>query len=351
MNLSFIIPLYNAENYLVQCLDSIFNQDLDENDFEVIVIDDGSTDNSYLKAKEFAKNKGSINVYHQENKGVSATRNKGIELAKGKYLWFIDSDDYIIFNTANQLIKCAEKYHLDILEFKMIRTESRMLNNTLNEAPAVSKIKVLDGKDYVSSKSFNDSCCVYLFRRQFILNTKVRFIEGKIMEDMIFTAEIIPKSQKIAYFPLDVYRYIINPNSIWTNKKSQSFRKSIEDFIFMTKKFTHLIKDYEINNIDTTVIKSKQQNMLFNILKRLFISDYSLYELQNIIKDLKNNNLYPMQKHKGKGFLRKYEILIFNKKYLFLFEVFMYRLFKGPIDNYIIKRYQKKKEKEVMQLR
>ena len=344
MRLSYIIPLFNAENYIHQCLNSICNQPIDKKDFEIIVIDDGSKDESFLRAKEIAKQNDNIKVYHQENKGVSETRNRGIDLAKGNYIWFIDSDDYIISDTSNLLINCIEKYNLDILEFKMIRTKSRILNKPINNTPS-SDIKVLSGKVYASSFGYNESCCTSLYRRAFLLNTKIRFVEGKIMEDMVFNAEIVPLSNRIAYYPLNVYRYVINPKSIWTNKEPKALRKSIEDFIFMTKKISSIIKAYELNNIDTRIIKSKQQEMLYNITKRLLISNYKTNELNTIIKDLTINNIYPLQKYKGDNFYRKIETFLFNRKFLFLITVSIYRLFKSPIDNFIIKRYQRKKEK------
>ncbi|WP_117882559.1 glycosyltransferase [Aureibaculum luteum] len=348
MKLSFIIPLYNAEKYIEQCLSSIHNQSMILNDYEVIVIDDGSSDNGILKARKIAKEYSNMVVYHQENKGVSATRNRGIDLAKGDYIWFIDSDDYIISDTANILLSIAEKYDLDILEFKMVRTESRTLNKTfLGKKNSKQQISIYSGKEYAALIDLNDSTCTNLYKRQFLINTKIRFIEGKVMEDMTFNAEVFPKSNKIAYFPLDAYRYVINPNSIWTNKESKALRKSIEDFIFMTIKFNHFISEYKKNNIGTSIIETKQQNMLFNISKRLLTSDFKISEINNKIKELSQNNLYPIHPFKGKEFYRKLETFVFNRKYLFLLSVFIYRIFKRPIDYFVIKKYQRNKEKHI----
>ncbi|MDY7394108.1 glycosyltransferase [Aureibaculum sp. 2210JD6-5] len=347
MKLSYIIPLYNAEKYLKQCLDSIYGQQINKRDFEVIVIDDGSTDKSLLKANKIAEQYDNIKVYHQDNKGVSATRNKGIELAKGKYIWFIDSDDYIISDTANLLIECLEKNNLDILEFQLIRTESRALNISIHNNPSLSDIKVLNGKIYASTRGYNESCCTSIYKREFLLSTSLRFIEGRIMEDMAFNAEIVPLSNRIAYFPLDVYRYVINPKSIWTNREPIAFRKSIDDFIFMAKKFTKIIADYQINDVDTKIIKLRQQEMLFNISKRLLMSNYTINELNCIFKDLSAHNLYPIMPYKGKGLYRKLETSIFNKRYLFLLAVLNYRIFKKQINYFIIRKYQRKKEKQI----
>ncbi|MBJ2172626.1 glycosyltransferase [Aureibaculum sp. A20] len=345
MILSFIIPMYNAEEYIEQCLYSIIDQPVNKNIFEIILINDGSTDNSLSKANEISKKHKSITVYSQKNKGLSATRNRGIELARGAYIWFIDADDYIIPNTVNTLLSCLKKHNLDILEFQYIRTESRVLNVSINNNPSLADVKVQNGKKYVARRGYNESCCISIYRRELIIQIGVRFIEGKIMEDMVFNAEIVPKANRIAYYPLDAYRYVINPNSIWMNEESAAYRKSITDFIFMTKKISFFIKDYKQNDIGTKIIESKQQEMLFNISKRLLTSDFTISEINTIIKDLRKHKLYPLSKYNGISKFRKFENYMFNKKLLFLLSIRIYRFFKKPIDHFIIKKYRQRREK------
>ncbi|QCX39143.1 glycosyltransferase [Aureibaculum algae] len=345
MILSFIIPMYNAEQYIEQCLYSIIEQPINKNTFEIILINDGSTDNSLSKANEISKKHKNITVYDQENIGLSATRNRGIELAKGEYIWFIDADDYIIHNTVNSLLECLKNHNLDILEFQYIRTESRILNVSRHNKPSFTDIKVLNGKKYVATGGYNESCCISIYRRQLILEIGLKFIEGRVMEDMVFNAEIVPKANRIAYFPLDAYRYVINPNSIWTNKESNAHRKSITDFIFMTKKISGFIKTYKQNGIGTKIIESKQQEMLFNISKRLLTSDFTISEINIMIGDLYKYKLYPLKKYKGISRLRKLETCIFNRKLLFLLSIRIYRFFKKPIDHFIIRKYRQKREK------
>ncbi|QCX39142.1 glycosyltransferase [Aureibaculum algae] len=343
--ISIVIPMYNAENYIEQCLASILYQPLIKNDYEVIIINDGSKDGSLIKATEISKEHENITVFTQENKGVSAARNKGIDLANGKYIWFIDADDYIISDTANHLLTFAEKHDLDILQFNKIRTESRALNKAATKHIDISKIEIFNGKEYASKVDLNDSCCTNLYKKEFVMSTKIRFIEGKVMEDMTFNAELFPLAEKITHFPIDTYRYVINPNSIWTSKESKAFRKSIVDFIFMAKKFSDIIEDYKINNIGTDIINLKQQEMLFNVSKRLLTSDFKIIEINAIINDLSRNNLYPLTPYKGKYFLKKLELFLFNRKLLFITAALMYRLLKRPIDYFIIRRHQRNREK------
>ena len=115
MKLSVILPVYNSANFIVECLDSIYRQELALLDFEVITVDDGSTDNSLLLLTEYAKFHPNLIVIHQDNAGPSAARNRAIRQAKGDYLIFIDSDDYWLDGQLKQMVDVAYAHDLDIL--------------------------------------------------------------------------------------------------------------------------------------------------------------------------------------------------------------------------------------------
>ena len=116
LKVSVIIPVYNVEQYLNQCLDSVINQTL--KDIEIICVDDGSTDNSFKMLEEYAQKDNRIKVIHQKNKGAAAARNEGLYIAQGKYLSFLDSDDFFEIDMLEQMYNCAEKYNTDIVVCK-----------------------------------------------------------------------------------------------------------------------------------------------------------------------------------------------------------------------------------------
>ena len=120
--LSIIIPAYNAESYLRRCIDSIFKQEINKNEFEVIIIDDGSQDKSYDIALAIASEHKNIFVYTQRNSGQAVARNIGLEKAKGKYVMFVDSDDYLIENTILKVLDIAEENQLEICETRLNMT-------------------------------------------------------------------------------------------------------------------------------------------------------------------------------------------------------------------------------------
>lgn len=98
MKLSIIIPVYNSEKYITCCLESLLVQEMSANEYEIIIVNDGSTDSGGLIARDYTERHSNIHLFNQKNKGVGTARNKGIELAKGDYIYFIDPDDYIAIN-------------------------------------------------------------------------------------------------------------------------------------------------------------------------------------------------------------------------------------------------------------
>ncbi len=346
LKLSIIIPMYNVEQYIIQCLSSLYNQSISISDYEIIVIDDGSTDSSYNIAKEFSKDHTNLEIYRFKNAGLSEARNRGLKHAKGEYIFFIDSDDYIANNILHKLIECVINYSLDILEFKWIRTKSRDLYDSKLVDNSFD-IKVLDGKQYIENTWIHDSVCTSFYRHEFLKKYNASFIKGRLMEDMIFNAKLIPKAKKVAYYPFDVYRYIINPNSIWTTTKPAAYRKAIYDFIFMINEFSNLIDKFEDEGINTSILKSKRQLMLFNTFKRILKSDLNNTEINEIIKDLKKRQLYPLNKYKGNEKYRKLLISVFNHKPALKISKFAFKILRKPIERQIIKKHQDKKEEEI----
>jgi glycosyltransferase involved in cell wall biosynthesis len=122
MLLSVIIPVYNVENYLARCLDSILDQNLDFSNYEIILVNDGSQDKSLDVALEYQKKYSNIKVISQENQGSSVARNAGYALAIGDYLYFMDSDDYVETAVFKNLLDLAIKLKLDLIGFDMLRT-------------------------------------------------------------------------------------------------------------------------------------------------------------------------------------------------------------------------------------
>ncbi len=219
--ISVIIPVYNVKKYLQRCLDSVIEQTYQN--LEVILIDDGSTDHSGKICKEYAKKDVRIHVISQKNQGVGAARNKGLDTAKGEYITFVDSDDFIskdmIETMYGELIRLNVTYigcgynHLD--------SKGNILGSyTVNEITTYSGIQALQ-RHYMISEKKENFILVWgkLFRRE--LFHCLRFSSELFFEDMHLMPYILQKCNKIAFVPYIGYNYQKNGNSI-TNKQDNA---------------------------------------------------------------------------------------------------------------------------------
>ena len=146
MFLSVIIPVFNAEKYISECLDSLIEQDIPSKDYEIICIDDGSIDESFDVMQKYAANYPNIKAAHQENAGVSVARNTGMDASIGDYYWFVDSDDFVRENSLAKLKSICEQKKCDILSFRLFYfddSESEMLKKRLNAGETISSNSII----------------------------------------------------------------------------------------------------------------------------------------------------------------------------------------------------------------
>lgn len=224
--ISVIVPVYKTEDYLQDCVNSIMNQDY--LDFELILVDDGSPDQSGKICDELATRENKIKVIHKKNGGLSSARNAGLVVATGKYICFIDSDDYVAEDYLSTLYNLILKYKAELAKVEYVEVYSRNYSDTSIE---VKEEMIYIGDDveraYLDLKV--DSVCVFLYSRQLIRDT--RFLEGKTSEDIPFNFEIFQKARSLAYKPVKKYYYYHNPESI----SNGSFDKCMLNYLVFRK--------------------------------------------------------------------------------------------------------------------
>ena len=238
---SIIVPVYNVEKYLERCLDSLINQTF--KDIEIICIDDGSIDNSGKILDEYAAKDSRIKVIHQNNAGLSVTRNNGMKIASGNYINFVDSDDWIDLNFIEKLYDAAKRNNADIAAASIIRkrqnsekyrvhyTEEKCLE-TLSDKITVCNIPKCC---YVVSK---------LYKHEIIKDSF--FKEGVYFEDVLWLPEVLKKAEKIVTVSEINYYYWANPKSTVKQKQSQ---KKIAD---RAESKRYIIKFFEENDLPLT---------------------------------------------------------------------------------------------------
>lgn len=214
---SIVVPVYNVIQYLDVCMKSILNQTYQR--IEVILVDDGSTDGSEQKCDYYARIDDRVVAIHKKNGGLSDARNKGIALAKGTYIMFVDSDDIISLNIVNYLHSICEKYSADISICDPVHCYSTDEISFQDER----KIKVLNADEAIVEmlyqKSFLVSAWGKLFRREFF--DDILFPYGMLFEDSAIMYKIFNKASKIVYGDAKLYGYMHREGSITTSKFSK----------------------------------------------------------------------------------------------------------------------------------
>lgn len=227
MNLiSIIVPVYKVEMYLCKCIHSILNQTYEN--FELILIDDGSPDSCPEICDEYAKKDQRILVIHQENSGLSVARNMGLKRAKGEYILFVDSDDYIELDACENLIDLAEKYNVDIVTGRAQRIEK---NNITVMKNYNTNNRIFSGSDYLKkqfqSKLYHVAACFNLYNRKFLIQNDLYFIAGIYHEDDEWTPRVFLKATRVISSECYFYNYFIRNGSITQMKHNEKRAKDL----------------------------------------------------------------------------------------------------------------------------
>lgn len=229
--ISIIIPVYNVEKLLQRCINSLLNQTF--TDYELICINDGSKDNSLEVLNRYKKNK-KIRIYDQQNKGPAQTRNRGISLAKGDYIMFIDSDDYVLENYVEHYYQAmvSGDYDLVIGGYQKI---------TGTKIEFIRKLKEGEFSKYIVMGPV-----AKLYKRSFLLENKIEFLDTTASEDVYFNALAYSKNPKIKVIDDIGYFYYYNENSI-SNTLHKGFNQNVDILDLTTKINYQNIINVELN--------------------------------------------------------------------------------------------------------
>jgi glycosyltransferase involved in cell wall biosynthesis len=238
IKLSVIIPMYNVEQYLAKCINSVYNQGLNEDEFEVILIDDESPDNSLVIATILTKDKKNVKIISQKNKGLGGARNSGLDYAKGEYVLFLDSDDFYLPNTLKKIIEIIEKNELDILEFGAQGLDQNY--KTIFKLSVSSNEKLYNGINYYQNIRYSDTVCNKLYYRNFINKNNLRFLEKIYIEDYEFNTRAFSVAENVMATPLIVSQFLQSPNSITRNNSIEKKEKMKIDIFNVMKNISEL---------------------------------------------------------------------------------------------------------------
>lgn len=238
---SIIVPVYNVEKYLDRCLTSLVNQTLKE--IEIIVVNDGSKDNSQKIIDTFKEKYSILKSFSKENGGLSSARNFGLKHANGEFVMFVDSDDYIKLDACEKLYCDAKKNKLDILMGNYINVKNGLEENEISDMDE----KIYNGnefiKKYYSLKNISLMSWLLFINNDFIKNNGLIFKEGFFHEDEDFTPRSLLLANRIKFLNFHFYYYVYNSNSITKRKDKTNNIKSIYTICDDLEKEYENIKD------------------------------------------------------------------------------------------------------------
>ncbi|MFS0674969.1 glycosyltransferase family 2 protein [Ornithinibacillus sp. 179-J 7C1 HS] len=282
---SVIIPVYNVEHYIKECLDSVLKQTY--NNIEVILIDDGSKDGSTEVLKEYAETNEIFKLYVQENAGQSASRNKGIELAKGKYVYFLDADDFILPETISNLVTRAETHELDIVLFAAEPfTEDENVKifkwqYDLSKYYHSSKVYQKNEHLELLQKGFNVSPCLYLIKKDVLINHNLRFKPGIQHEDELFSLKLYLNVNKAMYDPYFYYKRRYRSDSVMTTHQNKNMQRSFDSYWVVIKEMEKLLLNYT-KPLERTLIKRRIGKLYSILAKSDLDASYKKVKLKEI---------------------------------------------------------------------
>ena len=263
---SIIIPVYNVEKYIDDCLKSIMNQTY--KDYEVIVVNDGTKDNSMEIVKKY-----NVKVIEQKNKGLSAARNTGVKVAKGDYLIFLDSDDSWNKDLLKELSKSI-KNNPDIVRFQIQETyEDSDKVKPFNEQPFDNKNGV-EAFNIITNYHFIENAWCYAIKREYYKENKFSFKVGTIHEDYGLTPLMIIKANKVNSIEYIGYNYLQRQGSIMSSTAYEKIQKRVGD---MYDHYLYLIEEINKTKLDSKVFKSYAANNILLKLLELNKEDYKKY--------------------------------------------------------------------------
>lgn len=295
IKISIIIPIYNVDKYLKQCLDSILAQTFQN--FEIICIDDGSVDNSFEILKEYKQKDNRFTILQQPHKGASEARNQGIKLAKGKYILFLDSDDYFENTLLDDMYKRAEKFEADLTvcssrkvddDGNIIETKSPNFPINVSKVPMEKTFSKKDFKDDIFSL-FVPILWNKLIKKSLIEKNNLKFLPFVIFQDVTFVHSLVISADRIVAFNKELVNYRINQSERLTKKRSKNTIEVVKSCIAL-KEFLNIkgfLPEYEkafnkclINHIraEISYCNDEEYQNFLKEFKKLLPNDWQKYQ-------------------------------------------------------------------------
>lgn len=314
--ISIIIPAYNVEKYLSRCLDSIINQNnfsKYKDNIEIIIINDGSFDDTAKIASEYCNEYNFINMYSQPNGGLSAARNFGLQNSSGKYIWFIDSDDWIDQDSFQIIFNEISKADIDILEFDVMYAIEQDKDFLIKNDDFYSSIEtdLISSKYFLEREGYIVSVTSKLIKKSLFDLQAIQFPLKRFSEDNIVALKLMLAAENYKKIKKNIYFYYQRNDSITNTKNINHIRKYLNDQILNCQDIDRELLNYDFNK---SKIQEMQAFIVSNMILSIMKSKFSKEEVKIFLNELIAINQYPIQPYNyyNKGLKRELFRIIFN---------------------------------------
>lgn len=268
---SVVVPVYNVEKYLRECVESVLGQTY--GDFELILVDDGSTDSSGELCDQYALKDDRITVIHQENGGLSVARNTGMDASQGEYIYFLDSDDYIRKDALEKLVARAKETDADITYFDAEVFYDGMKRDPFMDFRRIKNYGLASGPDAALELYFNSDFLplaqMHFFKMEFLTRHGLRFYPGILHEDEPFTVTAFVKADRAAHLHEMLFFRRMRPSSIMTTKYSE---KNIHGCCVGIRELAKQYSEYDENSKEKSFLKLYLSSLSQSVTRNYFLS-------------------------------------------------------------------------------
>lgn len=293
MTISFIVPVYNTGAYLKKCINSIVSQMDNSRLCEIIIVNDGSTDDSALEIERLSELRDYIKVINQPNKGLGAARNAGLEIAQGKYIFFLDSDDYVLDNSLENLFEKAEESSCDIIGFDGATIEAGLAKEFGRDIKLYNK--VMSGADFMVNNNLSGGIW-YLFSLSFLKEHKLLMPEGIYHEDELFIPKAFTIAEQIVFVNIVAYGYMQRGNSITKQEDKVFQQRKIDDTIYVIKELISIKSDEHLSELQLQGLNRKVNLLATDLIINLLRFGMDRDSIDKAVAQLRKRHLFPLNK-------------------------------------------------------
>ena len=295
LRLSIIVPVYNVERYLKSCIESLLCQDIEKSEYEIILVNDGSTDGSFDICLEQSRIHENVMLVSQSNRGLSEARNTGVNKAEGVYVSFVDSDDQLFPNVLGIMLDAAERNNLDVVESRMIVQNSDG-HEYLDFVQPFSSNSIYTGEQVLLRGVHIGSVCTNMYRREFLDSNNLRFTAGIYHEDVEFNLRMYALAKRLMFLDVVTYYYRYNPTSIDREKTQKKIVHSYRSEFRIAKNIKEFADTSSIS-LDLRRFYNQHENSaivscLISLVRRRDVEKKTKIEL---LEELKKAGLWPIQ--------------------------------------------------------